>query len=81
MKTTVEIPDTLFRQARRYAEAHNVTMKTLIEEGLRKVIAATPESPSFTLRDGSFHGGTGLAPEFQNAAWEKIRDTLYEGRG
>ena len=25
--------------------------------------------------------GNGLAPEFQGASWEKIRDAIYEGRG
>ncbi len=82
MKTTVELPDPLFKQARRYADAHATTMKALIEEGLRKVMAEDQEAPPFKLRDGSFKGGSGMSPEL--TSWEQIRDIIYdpsEGRG
>jgi len=81
MKTTIELSDTLLAQARRYATSRNMTMKALIEQGLRKVMAERQEAPKFKLRDGSFDGGSGLTPEFQNATWEQIRDAIYEGRG
>lgn len=80
MKTTIEIPDSLFKQARRHADARNMTMKALVEEDLRRVIAETKEQPAFKLRDGSVDGN-GLTPEFRDAGWERIRDTIYEGRG
>jgi hypothetical protein len=80
MKTTIELPEPLFAQARRFADAHGMTMKALIEQGLRKVMAEKKEEPKFKLRDGSV-GGNGLTPEFQNATWEQIRDAIYEGRG
>jgi len=82
MKTTIELPDPLFRQARRYAEAHHMTMKALVEQGLRKVMAEQRETAPFKLRDGSFHGGSGMSPEL--TSWEQIRDIIYdpsEGRG
>jgi hypothetical protein len=53
----------------------------LIEQGLRKVMAEKKDAPKFKLRDGSFHGGKGLTPDFQNATWEQIRDLIYEGHG
>lgn len=81
MKTTIELPDPLFKQAKHYAQAHHITMRALIEQGLRKIMAEKKEDAPFKLRDGSFHGGSGLTPEFQNATWEQIRDALYEGRG
>ncbi|MDR0458370.1 MAG: type II toxin-antitoxin system VapB family antitoxin [Burkholderiaceae bacterium] len=80
MKTTIELPEPLFAQARRYAGARNMTMKTLVEQGLRKVMAEKKDAPKFKLRDGSV-GGNGLTPEFQNASWEQIRDAIYEGHG
>jgi hypothetical protein len=79
MKTTIELPDSLFKQARRYADAHRITMKTLVEQGLRKVLAEPQEQPPFKLRDASVQG-KGLTAEFRNASWEQIRDTIYEGR-
>ena len=77
MKTTIELPDTLFKEARRYAEAHHITMKTLVEQGLRTVLTGQQAQAPFKLCDASV-SGNGLNPEFQNAGWEQIRETLYE---
>lgn len=82
MKTTIELPDALLSQAQQHAKAHKMTMKALIEQGLRRVMAETREEKPFRLRDGSFTGGTGLAPDL--TTWEHIRDVVYdpaEGRG
>ncbi|MFT4242089.1 MAG: hypothetical protein QM569_07385 [Acidovorax sp.] len=79
MKTTIELPDALFAEARRFADDNGMTMKALIEQGLRKAMAAKQDKP-FKLRDMSV-GGDGLTPEFKNASWEQMRDAIYEGRG
>lgn len=84
MKTTIELPDALLAQARRFADSHGMTMKALIEQALRKTMAQQKEEKPFKLRDGSFDGGSGMSPEFRNASWEQIRDFIYdpvEGRG
>lgn len=39
MKTTVDIPDALAEEARKLASREGTTLKVLIEQGLRKVIA------------------------------------------
>lgn len=80
MKTTIELPDPLLEQARRYAAARKMTLKALIEQGLRKVMADKVDGKPFKLRDGSVKG-SGMTPEFQNASWEQIRDAIYDGRG
>lgn len=83
MKTTIELPEPLFQQAKRYAQAHRMTMKALIEQGLRKAMAQQGEAEPFKLRDGSV-GGNGLSREFQGASWDKLRELMYdptEGRG
>ncbi len=80
MKTTVEISDTLMREARKLAAKEGVTFRTLVERGLRKVVAdSKPERP-FKLRRVSFKGN-GLRPELEGASWEKIRELIYEGHG
>ena len=38
MKTTVEISDALFREAKRYAAAHELTFRQVLETGLRAVV-------------------------------------------
>ena len=49
MRTTVEIPDELFRRAKSEAALRGRKLKDLVEEGLRLVLAAPPaggEAPS-----------------------------------
>jgi plasmid stability protein len=47
MRTTVEIPDELFRRAKVEAALHGRTLKDLVEEGLRLVIEKKlPEAPA-----------------------------------
>lgn len=80
MKTTVEITDALFEQARAVADEEKTTFRALVEEGLRKVLAERAEAPPFKLEDGSFKG-EGYQPGMENASWAQIRDLIYEGRG
>ena len=44
MKTTVELPDTLYRQAKAEAALRGRKLKDLVEEGLRLVLEAPPET-------------------------------------
>jgi hypothetical protein len=82
MKTTVEISDPLLNAARRLAEREGTTVRTLMEQGLRKVIAERQKSGgrTFQLRRASFKGA-GLAPEAQGADWQRIRELAYGKRG
>lgn len=82
MKTTIELPDALLEQARRFASDHDMTMKALIEQALREAMAKEKERKPFRLRDGSFDGGKGMSPDLKS--WEQIRDIIYDpgtGRG
>ena len=77
MKTTVEISPAQLTEAKRHAQAEHTTLKALIEAGLRSVLVEKKSNqPPFKLRDGSFKGGKGLTPEFQNAPWEKFLDAI-----
>ena len=80
MKTTVEITDSLLHQARKLAAREGVTLRTLLERGLHRVIAESKRSAPFKLRPASFKG-KGLQPEFHDASWEKMRDLVYKDRG
>jgi len=44
MKTTVELPDTLYRQAKAEAALRGRKLKDLVEEGLRLVLEAPPDT-------------------------------------
>lgn len=80
MKTTVEISDALLDQARKVAERRGVTLRTILEEGLRVVVKSATPRPPFRLREASF-GGHGLDPAFDGADWQQMRDAAYKGRG
>jgi CRISPR/Cas system-associated protein Csm6 len=80
MKTTVEIPDALLDEARKLAARQDTTVRTLIIDGLRRVLAERKRAGAFRLRKASFRG-SGLHPDASGATWERIRDMAYEGRG
>jgi hypothetical protein len=80
MKTTVEIPDSLLEQTRQLAMRERTTVRALMEEGLRRIVAEHKRAKAFKLRKASFRG-KGLQPQMAGAEWQQIRDTIYEGRG
>ena len=80
MKTTIEISDSILAKAKQLARDQNVTLRSLAEEGLKKVIEERSARGPCRIRPVTF-GGNGLSPEFQSATWERIRDAVYEGHG
>lgn len=78
MKTTVDIADSLFAEARALAENQGVAFRQLVEDGLRLLIKQQRRHrPRFRLSDGSFQGN-GLESEM---SWDQVRQHIYEGRG
>lgn len=80
MKTTIQIPDSLLEEARKLAHREHTTLKALIEQGLRRIIAEQQRRHRFRLRKATFKG-QGLSPHLKGASWEQIRELSYEGRG
>jgi len=80
MKTTVEIPESLLEEAKRVAARQDTTLRVLIIEGLRRVIAERKRAGAFRLRKATFRG-KGLRPDVAGASWERIREMAYEKRG
>ena len=80
MKTTVQIPDSLFEEARKVANREKTTLKALIEEGLRRIVSQHKRRNGFRLRKATFKG-KGLQPNVADASWDRIRELSYEGRG
>lgn len=79
MKTTVEIADPLFEQAKAVAERERTTLRALIEEGLRTVLAGKARGAKpFKLKDMRFKGGRGLRPDLAGADWSTIRRAVHE---
>ena len=80
MNITIDLPDELANAAKTHAASENMTLRALIERGLRMVLRADRAAEPFRLRDASV-GGRGLQPAFRDAEWSQIREAVYEGRG
>jgi hypothetical protein len=80
MKTTLDISDPLLREARKVAARERTTLRALVEQGLRQVVADKKRRPAFRLRKASFKGRR-LRPDLVDAGWDRLRDLAYEGRG
>jgi hypothetical protein len=80
MKTTIDISDALLQEAKALAARNNITLRALVEQGLRETLSKQKATHKFTLRKASFRG-KGLKDEFQGEGWQKIRAAAYEGHG
>jgi Arc/MetJ family transcription regulator len=80
MKTTIEISDSLLDEAKRLAAKEGTTIRAYVEQGLRRIVAERKSRGQFRLRKATFKG-KGLQSGVQDATWERIRETIYQGRG
>ena len=79
MKTTLEISDALLEEARQLAAHNGTTLRAMVEQGLRHVVAEAQRDRPFRLRKVSFKG-RGLSPEVADLSWDEIRDLSYGSR-
>lgn len=65
MKTTLDLTDPLFHEAKALAYEQKTTLRALVEDGLRIVIAQRKQgaATSFKLRDARFDGQQTVWPE------------------
>jgi Arc/MetJ family transcription regulator len=80
MKTTIEITAALLAEAKRLAAREGITVRTLVEQGLRQAIRERRKRTEFRLRKATFRG-EGLQPGVADRGWEHARELAYEGRG
>jgi len=80
MKTTLELPDALFQEAKEFAAKQGIPFREVVEISLRSHLeAAQTKRQSFKLpEDKKWHGGK---PLVDLSDWPAVRAILYEGRG
>ena len=78
MKTTIEISDALFQDAKRYAEQNHVTFREVVEMSLRRHLDSSSVSARrFRLRKKTFRAATLV----DIRDWATVRKLAYEGHG
>jgi Arc/MetJ family transcription regulator len=80
MKTTIEIADALFAEARRVAAREGTTLRNLVEQGLRRVLSDRRAHRTFRLKKATFKG-QGLHPDAAQESWDRLRSLSYQDRG
>ena len=77
MKTTVDLPDDLVIEAKRYASRYGLTLRAVVENGIRSTLRADEGMQvPFRLRDASV-GGSGPQPEFRDETGATMRQAAY----
>jgi len=79
-KTTIELSESLLRDAKKVALEERTSVKALIERGLRAVVSERQRRGRFKLRQASFEGD-GLVAGRSLQDWAAIRDQIYSERG
>jgi len=80
MKTTIDIADDLLERAQRLAQEQGITLSALTEQGLRLMLDKARARPGEIMPLVVFGEG-GLADEFKERDWDKVRDEIYREHG
>ncbi|MEI6231086.1 MAG: type II toxin-antitoxin system VapB family antitoxin [Actinomycetes bacterium] len=77
-KTTIELPDELADQARRCAADSGTTMRSLIEDALRREIERRADAGAWAPRVDVVFTGEGLTEQAAAMSWAEIREMANE---
>jgi len=76
----MDIPSNIMRRSKELARRDHTTLRELVHEGLELVLERREAPSRATVKPVTFRG-QGLAPQFREARWSRLRDAAYEGRG
>lgn len=77
-KTTIELPDALAEQARRCAAEAGTTLRSLIEDALRRELERRAVAAPWAPRADLIFTGEGLTEEAATMSWAQIREMANE---
>lgn len=81
MRTSFEIPESLFKRAKNAARRRGITMRELVIDGLQRALdSERARAERYRLKDCSAGEG-GLIEGLSETDREEIRRRSYEGRG
>lgn len=81
VRTTIDLSDSLLARARKLMVKRKLTLRALVEEGLRRVLdEEQAERERFVLPDASFKGTLGFADGVTEADISSLLREMNEGR-
>lgn len=76
----LDIHDELLLRAKRHARETGQPLHALVEDGLRRVLAASPPRARYRLAD--LRAGEPDAPDpLEGRSWPELRETIYRDTG
>lgn len=80
MKTTIDLSDALFSAAKLRAQREQVTLRALVEEGLRRVLSddQAKARPAFKLKNASVRGKAMLVTDPRQ--WQQMEEAHVAAR-
>lgn len=79
MKTTIDLTDDLAYKAKQLAAKRGITLRAVIEDGIRLALDHEQQARTYRLPDRSVNGN-GLQEEFRRKPFSAIREAAYEGK-
>lgn len=80
MRTSIDIPDALFRRLKKQAAEESTTLKQIVIDAVQQRLT-TPKRPKkpFKMKDFSVKG-EGVMPGIDERNWEQTRAMIYGDR-
>jgi predicted transcriptional regulator len=78
VKTTIEIPDDLADRARRCAAESQTTLRSLMEEALRRGLDRRQTPAIWTADPSLTFGAAGLTQQSAAMSWAELRDLAMQ---
>jgi hypothetical protein len=79
VKTTVDISDALLEQAKAHARRNGLSLRAVIEDGLRRVLMSEGSAEAYVLPDCSV-GEAGASNPLEHLSWQDLREAIYGGQ-
>ena len=76
MKTTLEIQDALLDRAKRHARRTGRPLRSIVEEGLRRVLSERAAVQRYELPDASV-GDRAAGDPLEALSWQDLRGEIY----
>ena len=76
MKTTLDLHDELMKRAKKHARQTGRTLRSVVEDGLRRVLVEEQTANAYQLPDLSV-GDPNADDPLEALSWQDLRDEIY----